>query len=188
MLHAQWRFRDEDKSRVKNIVQLLCSCAVGFLSCAVVVRLDLVWFSRLFLCSYISRFRSLWKTEKTVPTTPLEFTELYRLPPLPNRPGKLLQLPPLEFTELYRLPSSSKSPWKTAQTTPPPPSNSPNFTDYPLFQIALKNCSNYPPWIHRTLPTTPFQISPPWNSPDFVQLEKILRITSDTKYHNSLTR
>ena len=67
--------------------------------------------------------------------------------PLPNRPEKLLQLSPLEFTELYRLPP---------------------------FQIALKNCSNYPPRIHRTLPTTPLPNRPekllqlpPSNSPNF---------------------
>ena len=45
---------------------------------------------------------------------------------------------------------------------------------YFKIEIAVKNCSNYPPRIHQTLPTTPFQIAlkncsnyPPSNSPNF---------------------
>ena len=135
-------------------MQLLCSSAVEFLSCAgswiCCVQLDFQDFCAVI---FQDRFRWPWKT---APTTPLEFTKLYRLPPLPNRPEKLLQLPPRIHRTLPTTPPPSKSSGKTAPTTPL------EFTE--LYRL--------PP-----LPNIP----PPWNSPNFVQLEKILRITPGYK-------
>ena len=53
------------------------------------------------------------RSHRTAPTTPLEVTELRRLPPL--EVTELRRLPPLEVTELRRL----------------PPSKSQNYADYP---------------------------------------------------------
>ena len=107
---------------------------------------------------------------------------------LRSAPEKLLQLPPPRIHGTLRQPPSWKSAWEIeiTPTTPPrihrtlrqppswksaweitpttPPSNSPNVTTTPLLEIGLRNHSNYPP-----LEFTP--------NVEFVQLEKILRIT-----------
>ena len=133
------------------------------------------------------------------PPPPVEFIELYRQPPLPNRAEKLLQLPPsnssnfidnpplpnraekllqlppVEFIELYRQPASSKSGWKTTPTTPPPP----KF-------IELYRQPSLPNRVEKLLQLPPLEFTelyrlsplPNMSSVEFVHLEKILRITS----------
>ena len=130
-------------------MQLLCSCAVGFLSCAVCS-----WILSISVQLYFKIPIAVKNCSNYPPPPPVEFTELYRLPPSKS-PEKSAPTtpPPVEFAELYRLPSPprSKSPEKSAPTTPL------EFTE-----------------LYRLLPLPNI---PQWNSPDFVQLEKILRIT-----------
>ena len=102
-----------------------------------------------------------------------------------DRPEKLLQLPPSNYQTSPTTPPPSISVGKTAPTTPPPV-ELPNFTDYPLPNrsekllqlppVELPNFTDYPhsppsKSAGKTAPTTPLEL------PNFVQLEKILRIT-----------
>ena len=82
---------------------------------------------------------------------------------LRSAPEKLLQLPPSNSPNVTDNPPLGNRPEKSLQL--PPPSNSPNVTD-----------DNTPSWksAWEITPTTPPRITP---NVEFVQLEKILRIT-----------